>query len=138
VITLPSSVRIYLAAGAIDLRKSIDGLGAVVSERSHDLYSGHLYVFTSRRGEVRRLDAAPSPRQTVRAPRHPDVALDADRSVPRHRREARAVVEAVGAARIPLDNNAAESALRIVALGRKNFLFVATPSAVRTSPASTR
>ena len=48
-ITLPSSVRIYLAAGAVDLRKSIDGLGAIVSER--DLYSGHLYVFTSRRGD---------------------------------------------------------------------------------------
>ena len=29
--------------------------------------------------------------------------------------------------RIPLDNNAAESALRIVALGRKNFLFVGNP-----------
>jgi transposase len=51
VITLPSSVRIYLAAGAVDLRKSIDGLGAIVSERNHDLYSGHLYVFTSRRGD---------------------------------------------------------------------------------------
>jgi transposase len=51
VITLPSSVRIYLAAGAVDLRKSIDGLGAIVSERDHDLYSGHLYVFVSRRGD---------------------------------------------------------------------------------------
>jgi hypothetical protein len=51
VITLPSSVRIYLATGAVDLRKSIDGLGAIVSERSHDLYSGHLYVFVSRRGD---------------------------------------------------------------------------------------
>lgn len=50
-ITLPSSVRIYLAAGAVDLRKSIDGLCAVVSERQHDLYSGHLYVFVSRRGD---------------------------------------------------------------------------------------
>lgn len=29
--------------------------------------------------------------------------------------------------RIPLDNNAAESALRIVALGRKNFMFVGNP-----------
>ena len=29
--------------------------------------------------------------------------------------------------RIPLDNNAAERALRIVALGRKNFLFVGDP-----------
>ncbi len=50
-ITLPSSVRIYLAAGAVDLRKSIDGLGAIVMERDHDLYSGHLYVFVSRRGD---------------------------------------------------------------------------------------
>jgi len=30
-ITLPASVRIYLAAGAIDLRKSIDGIGALVT-----------------------------------------------------------------------------------------------------------
>jgi transposase len=51
VITLPSSVRIYLAAGTVDLRKSIDGLCAIVSERQHDLYSGHLYVFVSRRGD---------------------------------------------------------------------------------------
>jgi transposase len=29
--------------------------------------------------------------------------------------------------RIPLDNNASERALRIVALGRKNFLFVGNP-----------
>jgi transposase len=29
--------------------------------------------------------------------------------------------------RIPLDNNASESALRVVALGRKNFLFVGGP-----------
>ena len=49
--TLPASVRIYLATGAIDLRKSIDGLCALVSERQHDLYSGHLYVFVSRRGD---------------------------------------------------------------------------------------
>jgi transposase len=50
-LTLPRSVRIYLAAGPVDLRKSIDGLGALARERSHDLFSGHLYVFTSRRGD---------------------------------------------------------------------------------------
>jgi transposase len=49
-LTLPRSVRIYLAAGPVDLRKSIDGLGALARERSHDLFSGHLFVFTSRRG----------------------------------------------------------------------------------------
>jgi transposase len=51
VLTLPWSVRIYLAAGPVDLRKSIDGLGALARERSHDLFSGHLFVFTSRRGD---------------------------------------------------------------------------------------
>ena len=50
-ITLSSAVRIYLATGAVDLRKSIDGLCALVSARQHDLYSGHLYVFVSRRGD---------------------------------------------------------------------------------------
>lgn len=50
-ITLPSSVRIYFAAGAVDLRKSIDGLSAIVGERGHDVYSGHLYVFVSRRAD---------------------------------------------------------------------------------------
>lgn len=50
-LTLPAAVRIYLATGAVDLRKSIDGLCAIVSERQHDLYSGHLYVFVSRRGD---------------------------------------------------------------------------------------
>lgn len=37
--------------GAPHNRKSIDGLCAIVSERQHDLYSGHLYVFVSRRGD---------------------------------------------------------------------------------------
>ena len=50
-LTLPRSVRIYLAAGGVDLRKSIDGLSALVAEGRHDVYSGHLYVFLGRRGE---------------------------------------------------------------------------------------
>ena len=50
-LTLPASVRIYLATGPVDLRKSIDGLGALASARGHDVFSGHLYAFTSRRGD---------------------------------------------------------------------------------------
>ena len=50
-LTLPPSVKIYLASEPVDLRKSIDGLGAIVSTRGHDLFSGHLFVFTSRRGD---------------------------------------------------------------------------------------
>jgi transposase len=51
VLTLPTSVRIFLATEPVDLRKSIDGLGALVRARGHDLFSGHLYVFGSRRGD---------------------------------------------------------------------------------------
>ncbi len=50
-LTLPRSVRIFLCTGRVDLRKSIDGLGALARERSHDLFSGHLFVFVSRRGD---------------------------------------------------------------------------------------
>lgn len=50
-LTLPASVRIYLATGPCDLRKSIDGLGGLARDRGHDVFSGHLYVFTSRRGD---------------------------------------------------------------------------------------
>ena len=50
-LTLPRSVKIYLASGPVDLRKSIDGLGGLAKTRGHDIYSGHLYVFTSRRGD---------------------------------------------------------------------------------------
>jgi transposase len=50
-LTLPASVRIYLAAAAIDLRKSIDGLSAIAIARGHDVYAGHLFVFAGRRGD---------------------------------------------------------------------------------------
>ena len=39
---------------------------------------------------------------------------------------------------LPIDNNASERALRVAALGRKNFLFVGTTRPARTWPASTR
>ena len=48
-LTLPSSVRIYLAAEPVDLRKSIDGLSAMARAQGHDIYSGHLFVFGGRR-----------------------------------------------------------------------------------------
>jgi transposase len=52
VLTLPRSVRIFLSSGAQDMRKSIDGLMAIVEhELEGDAYSGHLFVFVSRRGD---------------------------------------------------------------------------------------
>lgn len=49
-IGLPGSVKIYLASGATDLRKGFNGLSGIVREWGLDLYSGHLFVFFSRRG----------------------------------------------------------------------------------------
>jgi transposase len=50
VLTIPRSVRIFIGSTPIDMRKSIDGLMAVVQEElREDAYSGHLFVFASRR-----------------------------------------------------------------------------------------
>jgi transposase len=52
VLTLPSSVKILLASEPVDMRKSIDGLMALVrSGWGEDVYSGHLFVFAGRRGD---------------------------------------------------------------------------------------
>jgi len=48
---LPSgSVKVYLAVGATDMRKAIDGLSIMVSQTlACDPLSGHLFVFSNRR-----------------------------------------------------------------------------------------
>jgi transposase len=44
------ATRIFLAAGATDLRKSFEGLSDLVAHHfQQDPLSGHLYVFTNRR-----------------------------------------------------------------------------------------
>jgi len=49
-IALSPATRIYLAAGATDLRKSFEGLSDLVAHHfREDPLSGHLYVFTNRR-----------------------------------------------------------------------------------------
>lgn len=48
--TLPVSVRIYVAAEAVDLRRGIDGLSALTREViGADPMSGHVFVFRNRR-----------------------------------------------------------------------------------------
>jgi len=50
-LTLPPSVKIFVAVEPVDARKSYDGLSAmVVSVFGHDLLAGHLYAFINRRG----------------------------------------------------------------------------------------
>lgn len=48
-LSLPSSVRIYVAADPADMRKGFDGLAALVTARGLDIYSGHLFVFLGKR-----------------------------------------------------------------------------------------
>ncbi len=48
-LSIPSAVRIYLAAEPTDMRKGFDCLAALVSARGLDVYSGHLFVFISKR-----------------------------------------------------------------------------------------
>ena len=49
-LTLPATVRIYMAAEPVDLRRGFDGLAAATREVIRaDPLSGHLFVFTNRR-----------------------------------------------------------------------------------------
>ena len=49
-ITLPSSVKIYLASQPTDMRKGFDGLMGIVRKTlREDPFSGHLFVFVSKR-----------------------------------------------------------------------------------------
>jgi transposase len=51
-LSLPPSVRIFVATQPVDGRKGVDSLTAMVrSALGHDPLSGHLYVFFSRRCE---------------------------------------------------------------------------------------
>src|SRR3954469_22653115 len=48
----PSTVRVFLAADATDMRKGFDSLASLVqSSLALDPLSGHLFVFRSRRGD---------------------------------------------------------------------------------------
>ena len=49
-LSLPPSVRIYLAIEPVDLRRGHDGLSAIIrSQWGASLFAGHLFVFLGRR-----------------------------------------------------------------------------------------
>jgi len=51
-IALPANSRVWLAAGATDMRKGFDGLAALVqTQLTEDPFSGHLFVFRGRGGD---------------------------------------------------------------------------------------
>lgn len=47
------NLKIYIALGSTDMRKSIDGLSILVSEKLNlDLFSGHMFVFCNRKQNI--------------------------------------------------------------------------------------
>ncbi len=55
-ITLPANTRIWIAAGVTDLRRGFVGLSALVQTAlAHDPFSGHVFVFRGRRGDLIKL-----------------------------------------------------------------------------------
>ena len=51
-LTIPPSVRIYVALGATDMRRGMDSLSSLVRERlGLQPLSGHLFIFRNRRGD---------------------------------------------------------------------------------------
>jgi len=55
-IGLPTATRIWLAAGVTDLRRGMQGLAALVETTLlEDPYSGHVFVFCGRRGDLIKL-----------------------------------------------------------------------------------
>jgi transposase len=49
-IHLPASVRVYLCLSPTDMRRSFDGLHALVRDHLQlDAFAGHLYIFSNRR-----------------------------------------------------------------------------------------
>ena len=49
-IHLPASVRVYLCLAPADMRRSFDGLHALVRDHLQlDAFAGHLYIFSNRR-----------------------------------------------------------------------------------------
>lgn len=49
----PSGTRVWLAAGVTDMRRGMDGLAALVqSTLGRDPFSGHIFLFRGRRGDL--------------------------------------------------------------------------------------
>lgn len=52
-IVIPPSMRVYLAMGLTDMRKGFDGLSILAQETlKQDPFSGHLFVFRGKRGDL--------------------------------------------------------------------------------------
>ncbi|MBF0372658.1 MAG: IS66 family insertion sequence element accessory protein TnpB, partial [Alphaproteobacteria bacterium] len=54
--SVPAGVRIYLATGRTDMRKGFDGLAMLAQQvLGRDPFSGHVFIFRGRRGDLVKL-----------------------------------------------------------------------------------
>lgn len=52
-IPVPAQTKVWLAAGVTDMRKGLNGLSALAEKvLAEDPFSGHLFVFRGRRGDL--------------------------------------------------------------------------------------
>lgn len=50
---IPSGTRVWLAAGATDMRRGLDGLAALIQARlGADPFGGQVFIFRGRRGDL--------------------------------------------------------------------------------------
>jgi transposase len=55
-IAMPTGTRVWLAAGVTDMRKGMDGLAALVQTvLAENPFSGHIFAFRGRRGDLVKL-----------------------------------------------------------------------------------
>jgi transposase len=53
---IPSGTRVWLAAGVTDMRRGMDGLAALVQNAlAENPFSGHIFLFRGRRGDLVKL-----------------------------------------------------------------------------------
>jgi len=54
-IELPANTRIWMVAGVTDMRRGFTGLSAIVQTTLQNPFSGHVFIFRGRRGDLVKL-----------------------------------------------------------------------------------
>jgi len=75
-IGLPHGTRVWLGAGVTDMRKGMDGLAALVQTTlAENPFSGHVFVFRGKRGDLVKLLWWSGDGMNLYAMRHPFFSL---------------------------------------------------------------
>ncbi len=120
-LSLPATLRIFLAVEPADMRKGFDGLSQLVHDRiAQDPLSGHLYVFRNRR------------RDRVKILYWDPKSLIGE-AIGYALNHWSALIRPLEAGFLEIDNGASERALKPVAPGRKNWLFAGSDDRGKTA-----